>query len=233
MRHSGAGSLGAASQRLIRSRIIADCWVQEGQVKEEWLVRDQAAFANCIGSTARETARQAFAREAVTGRPIKYFLPERDRPSRFKPGIDEDEAVTRYLEGLKRIWAGDVAGIRAVYFHGAALHVPGGETVYGHVDIDRFVVGYLASFPDAELTVHSAVVNRDPQMPIRIATRWSLQGTHSGFGHFGPPTGAPVYVMGITHAHITDQKVRSEWLLTDEVAIWKQIFAHSEQGAAQ
>lgn len=48
------------------------------------------------------------------------------------------------------------------------------------------------------------------------------------FGHFGEPTGAPVHVMGISHAHVTAGQVHMEWIVTDEVSIWKQIFAHLE-----
>ncbi len=117
--------------------------------------------------------------------------------------------------------------MRPLYFDGAAVAVPGGETRYGHVDIDRFYLGYLASFPDAAFRVESATVNRDPGRPLRVAMRWSLQGTHAGFGHFGQPTGAPVYVMGFSQAEIVDGQVRYEWVVTDEVAIWKQIIAHT------
>lgn len=61
-----------------------------------------------------------------------------------------------------------------------------------------------------------------------MALRWSLRGTHSGFGHFGPPSGAPVYVMGPSHAQIVDGRIAAEWLLTDEVAIWTQILAYQK-----
>ena len=54
--------------------------------------------------------------------------------------------------------------------------VPGGEMRSGHLDIDRFCLGYLASFPDAELTIDSAIVNRDLGQPVRVATRWSRTG---------------------------------------------------------
>ena len=37
-------------------------------------------------------------------------------------------------------------------------------------------------------------------MPPRAAIRWSLSGKHEGAGRFGTPSGADVYVMGISHA---------------------------------
>jgi hypothetical protein len=77
----------------------------------------------------------------------------------------------------------------------------------------------------------SARINRDPEQPLRIAMRWSLTGTHSGFGHFGEPTGAPVYVMGMSHFNVTKGRVTAEYMVTDEVSIWKQIIAHTESRA--
>lgn len=225
MRHQSSGSYGPASGRMVRSRIIADCWVVNGVVTEEWLVRDQAAFALCLGRQPRELA-QAMA-EADLGRTgeVAFYTPERDQAGVYAP--DVQAGAETYIDGYRRLWdAKDLSAVRALYFHGAAMAVPGGDTRYGHVDIDRFYLGYLASFPDAGFSVQSATVNRDPGRPLRVALRWSLRATHSGYGHFGEPTGAPVYVMGLSHAEIVDGLVRSEWMLTDEVAIWKQIIAH-------
>jgi hypothetical protein len=65
-------------------------------------------------------------------------------------------------------------------------------------------------------------------MPPRAAVRWSLHGKHEGWGSFGRPTGAEVYVMGVCHAEFGalvsgEAKIRREFALYDEVAIWKQI----------
>ena len=32
--------------------------------------------------------------------------------------------------------------------------------------------------------------------------------------------------MGLSHAEIVDGRVQKEWVVTDEVVIWKQILAH-------
>ena len=58
-----------------------------------------------------------------------------------------------------------------------------------------------------------------------------MRGTHTGFGSFGPPSGAPVYIMGLSHAQIVDGRVRQEWIAVDEVVIWKQIIAHQRRAA--
>ena len=73
----------------------------------------------------------------------------------------------------------------------------------------------------------------DPGLPLRASVRWTLHGKHEGYGAFGPPTGANVYVLGATHAEfgalVGDQpKLRREWTLIDETAIWKQILLQTE-----
>jgi len=227
MRHLGDGSYGPASGRMVRSRIIADCWVVDGVVTEEWLVRDQAAFARCIGLEPRQLAQRMAEEDLRAMGRVGFYLPEHDQPGRYRPEVQQAPEIELCRSGYERLWqAKDLSAVRGLYFHGANLHAPGGETHYGHVDIDRFYLGYLASFPDAAFSIESATVNRDPGQAVRVALRWSLRGTHTGFGHFGPPTGAPVYVMGLSHAHVVEGRIAVEWMLTDEVSIWKQILAH-------
>ena len=229
MTHTGDGILGRATGRRVRSRLIADCWVRNQMVVEEWLVRDQAAFANCLGLAPSALARDMVDREIRNGAVISFFVPAHDRPGAFVSAVQDDETIAHVVKDLTRLWqAKETAAIRDIYFHGAALHAPGGDLLYGHSDIDRWVMGYLASFPDAAFKVEAARINRDPEQPARVALRWSLTGTHSGFGHFGEPTGAPVYVMGMSHLNLTAGRITAEYMVTDEVAIWKQIYAHQE-----
>ncbi len=232
MTHTGDGILGRAQGKRVRSRIIADCWVKNQVVVEEWLVRDQAAFARCLGLEPRLLARDMANRDLRDGVPISYFVPAHDQPGCFKAQVQDDATVARVVNGLTRLWHDkETAAIRDLYFHGAALHAPGGDVLCGHSDIDTFMLGYLAAFPDAAFKVESAQVNREPEQPVRVALRWSLTGAHTGFGHFGEPTGAPVYVMGMSHLLVTQGRVTTEYLVTDEVSVWKQIYAHLESRA--
>jgi hypothetical protein len=229
MRHQGSGSYGAATNRLVRSRIIADCWVTGEQVTEEWLVRDQAAFARCLGTDARSLAETMLAADLRRFGEAQFFTPARDIAGTYARPIARGSAIERYTSGWAAIWGEKhTAAIRDLYFHGAAVAIPGGDVLNGHPEIDRFCIAYLASFPDADFRVESTVVNADPGQPIRISMSWSLSGTHAGWGHFGEPSGAAVYVMGMNHAHMVDGRVTMEWVLTDEVSIWKQILAHRE-----
>ena len=84
-----------------------------------------------------------------------------------------------------------------------------------------------SSFPSATFAVHHVIGRDDPGQPFRAAVRWSLDGKHDGFGLFGAPTGAPVHVMGITHAEFGPWGLRREFTLFDEISIWKQILLHT------
>lgn len=45
-------------------------------------------------------------------------------------------------------------------------------------------------------------------------------------GAFGDASGAPIYIMGISHAEIINGNIHREWILIDELAIHRQIRLH-------
>jgi hypothetical protein len=55
-----------------------------------------------------------------------------------------------------------------------------------------------------------------------------LSGRHEGWGRFGKPTGANVYVMGVSHAEFGPRGLRREITLFDEIEIWKQVLLQAE-----
>jgi len=227
MHKQGAGAYGPATGQLVRARIIADCVCKNNSISEEWLVRDHAAFAACLGTTPEALAATLVAQDLARDGKVTVFTPTQDVPGPYVAEIDDSDEGAAYATAYRRIWGAKTpAAIREHYRIGAAVHVAGGETLAGWSDIDRFVISYLASFPDLELTIDHLIVNRDPGEPTRLALRFSIQGTHTGWGRFGAPTGAPVYILGMTHAYMVDSRIGHEWLLTDEVAIWKQILGH-------
>ena len=166
MRHQGDGSYGPATGRRVVSRIIADCWVVDQVVTEEWLVRDQAAFALCLGLSPEALARRMLDDDLRrTGR-AAFYLPEHDRPGAYVPAAQDAPEVAFYAAGYRRLWGEkETAAVRELYFHGACLEAPGGESFHGHDDIDRFYLGYLAAFPGAVFALESAIVNREPGGP--------------------------------------------------------------------
>jgi len=129
----------------------------------------------------------------------------------------------RLADILGRIMGADMAVIGTEYDRACQLDYPGAATGHGRADADRFWMSLLAAFPDSDFSIHHVIGRDDPLMPPRAAVRWSLHGRHSGWGGFGTPTGAEVYVLGMTQAEFGPGGLRREFTLFDETAIWKQI----------
>lgn len=229
MHHTGSGVYGEATGKLVRSRIIAECWIHNNQVHEEWLVRDQAAFANCLGMSPRALAEHQVQQDLESTGSIRFFTPEFDVAGKFRPQIEAEGDASIYAAYWREIW-GDkhLAAIRSLYAADATVNIPGGSEVTSHSEIDRFVIGYLSAFPDGDLVVEQLMANPGEGDALRIAMRWSMEATHSGYGNFGAPSGAKVYIMGMTQALLVNGKVEEEWILIDEIALWKQIIAHRD-----
>jgi len=226
--HAGDGVYGPATGRRLTYRILADCHARDNVIDDEWLIRDQGAIVRQLGWSPRDYAADLIAREGGPGACPKPLTPETDQPGPYSGRGNDDPWGTRLADIVTRIMAADMAAIPAEYDRACALHDPGGVTDHGHGAADRFWMGLRAAFPDAAFTLHHVIGRDDDHMPPRAALRWSLWGKHSGWGAFGAPTGAMVHVMGITQAEFgtlggAPPRLRREYTLYDETAIWKQI----------
>ena len=64
----------------------------------------------------------------------------------------------------------------------------------------------------------------EPNKNPRASIRWSLEGVHSEDSKdYGKKTNSRLNIIGINHAELNQYGVIKEWVLFDEVAIWKQI----------
>ena len=221
--HLGDGAYGKATGRKLVYRIIADCHARNNQIDDEWLIRDQGAIVRQMGWDPRDFARDQIAREGGPEKCVKPLSPATDRPGPYTGRGNDNKWGAKLADLLTRIMGADMAAIGQVYDRAAQLEYPGGITGHSWGDADRFWMPLRAAFPDAAFTIHHVIGRDDPQMPPRAAVRWSLHGKHSGWGAFGAPTGAEVYVLGITHAEFGPWGLRRDYTLFDETAIWKQI----------
>ena len=223
MHHRGDGVFGAATGRPVTARTVADCLIRDGIIVEEWLVRDQAAIALQLGIDPADWGRQRAQVLAVED----GALPDPDMMAQVSPAAEPDSIGTWAAAAMRRIWnQGDLGHIGDVYDPAANLHLPRGQTAFGHGGLDGWVLSYLAAFPDAALVVENIITRTDPGRPTRVALRWRIAGTHSGRGAFGPPSGARIHIPGISHLEIVDGKVIRDFVLVDELAIWTAVGLH-------
>ena len=221
--HEGAGMYGAPTGRKLAYRILADCWCRDNGVQDEWLVRDQGAIVRQMGEDLVEWTRALIAREGGPEACVKPMSPATDMPGPYQGKGNENPWGQQLADILTRIASAEFSIIPSTYDRAAEIAYPGHVHGSGPSDADRFWMALHAAFPDAQFSVDHVIGVEEPLSPPRAAVRWSLHGTHSGWGMFGSPTHAPVFIMGITHAEFGPYGLRREWTLIDETAIWKQI----------
>lgn len=226
--HANPGVYGAPTGKALHYRIMADCHAINNQINDEWLIRDQGAIVRQLDLDPQDYARDLIAREGGPEKCVQPLTPANDIAGPYKAAGNDNEWGQRHADILTRIMGADFATIPDAYDRAANLCYPGGVETLSHDGADQFWMGLRAAFPNATFTIHHQIGRDDAMMPPRSALRWSLHGKHEGWGAFGRPTGAEVYVLGISHAEFGalvagPPKLRREWTLFDETAIWKQI----------
>ncbi|MEO0743703.1 MAG: nuclear transport factor 2 family protein [Pseudomonadota bacterium] len=226
--HLADGVYGKASGKKLQYRILADCHAINDQINDEWLIRDQTAIVRQIGWDAKDYAADLIAREGGPEACVRPLTPATDQPGPYTGRGNDNAWGAKYASILQRIMSADMAAIPSEYDRAVQSEYPGGETGHGTGPVDRFWMGLRASFPDATFTIDHQIGREDATMPPRAAIRWALHGKHDGWGYFGAPTGAEVYVLGISHAEFgslgaAPAKIRREFTLFDETSVWKQI----------
>lgn len=221
--HSGDGVYGKATGKKLRYRILADCHAINNQINDEWLIRDQGAIVRQMGWEPKDYAENLIAREGRAENCVQPLTPKTDVEGPYKGHGNDNEWGQKYADILKRIMGADMAAIETEYDRAIHSEYPGGVTGCGWGPVDRFWMGLRASFPNAKFKIDHQIGRDDPMMPPRSALRWSLWGKHDGWGMFGAPTGAEVYVLGISQAEFGPWGLRREYTLFDETSVWKQI----------
>ena len=226
--HTHHGAYGAPTGKKLQYRIIADCHAMNNQIDDEWLIRDQGAIVRQMGLNPRDYARQLIEAEGGPTSCVKPYTPTNDQVGPYRGKGNDNPWGQRLAMVLRAIMNAELDAIPAAYDRAADLNYPGGVHTVSFEGADQFWMGLRSSFPNATFEIQHVIGRDDPAMPPRAAVRWSLHGLHEGYGAFGAPTGADVYVMGATHAEFGElvsgaPKLRREWTLYDETAVWKQI----------
>ncbi|WP_291734001.1 nuclear transport factor 2 family protein [Leisingera sp. F5] len=230
--HLGDGAFGKATGRPLVYRILADCHAQRNAIDDEWLIRDNGAVVRQMGWDPVEFSRDQIAREGGPEACVKPLSPTNDLEGPYKGRGNDNAWGQRHADLLTRIMNADMRAIRSEYDRAVQSEYPGGATGHSFDPVERFWMGLRASLPSAAFTIHHQIGRDDPNMPPRSALRWSLHGKHDGWGSLGAPSGADLYVLGISHAEWGeliggDIKLRREWTLFDETAVQKQILLHT------
>jgi steroid delta-isomerase-like uncharacterized protein len=98
-----------------------------------------------------------------------------------------------------------------------------GEELLGAESLQGLFMMYHAALPDLSVRIDDMFGDGD-----RVATAFTLSGTHEGEMMGMPPTGRPVSVHGIIHSRVRDGRIVEEWELVDLAALVEQLDGEPE-----
>ena len=151
-------------------------------------------------------------------------------PPKTSDGFDVEDFIRR---SFHEIWNWRLLNkIDDYYVPNYLCNTSTNKKLYGLGDFKAYVLSILAAFPDAAINVDHICWLGNEQDGYRVATRWTLQGTHQGPGAYGEATGKRIHLMGITHHHIQHGRFVKEWTAFDEFSLLKQLYAANSSQAS-
>ncbi len=234
--HTGFWTYGPPTGRDWVSRTVAHCLVQDNQILEEWLVRDEWAVLEHLGLDPYKVAAELAMASPVlgggmqAGADVGAFAGRvadaaREGVSGRRPGRHAAECAM--VQGLfEEVWNQRLFNrVTAYVDRQIVCNSVRLKRVQGIDPYQIELINLLASFPDFRVEVRDIAVLDGPELGLRIAVIWVLRGTYSGVPTYGPITRTPVNVLGASHFEMRDGKVLREWRLIDEIAVLAQIHA--------
>ncbi len=230
--NDGDSKYGPATNRYIDVLVIANCVALENEIFLEHVLYNNSSMLRQLGHDLREIVPK-LAASPPAGWPrdaaIWNGLRKATRPelpiSVAEPidGFDVDRFVRQTIE---RVWnARDYKSLSSVYASDFAFRGPTDRAFTGARAYRELLAAIDACFPDLELKVDEVYWMGNDDDGYLTSERWSAEGTHSGAGIYGEPTGRPVQIWGITQHQIVDGRIVSEWMLFNELDLMMQLAA--------
>ena len=226
--HLGNGFYGKPTGKDIYYRVIADCACKNNQVYDEWIVRDQGAMVRQIGHTPEEFAQIMIDKEGGIDNAKKLFDKSQIKKSDYQPEkVKINSAGEKYSKILNRVFENDYNF--SDYNRASNIYWPGNKLGHGREDIAKLWNSLKNIFTEIKFSVEHIGYIEEPNKNPRASIRWFLEGMHTkNSDDYGKKTNSKLFIMGINHVELNEDGVIREWVLFDEVAIWKQILMNKK-----
>ena len=221
--HLGDGFYGKPTGKDIFYRVIADCACKDNQVYDEWIVRDQGAMVRQIGHSPKEFAQIMIDKEGGVANAKKLFDKSEVKPSDYHPeDVRINSAGEKYSKILNSVFE-EGYDFRD-YNRASNIYWPGNKLGHGREDVAKFWNSLKSIFTKIKFSIEHVGYLDEPNKNPRASIRWFLEGVHSNDSDdYGKKTNSKLFIMGINHVELNKDGIIREWVLFDEVAIWKQI----------
>ncbi len=230
--NDGDSKYGPATNKSIDVLVIANCVALENEIFLEHVLYNNSSMLQQLGHNLGELVPKLAAnpfpgwpRDGATWDALRTATSPATPISIAQPidGFDPDQFARATID---RLWnARDLSPLNDAYaadfpFEGPTDRKFSGATAYGD-----FLASISTCFPDLEVQVDEVYWMGNDNDGYLTSERWSAEGTHSGSGMYGEPTGKTVQIWGITQHHIVDGRIVREWLLFNELDLMMQLAA--------
>ena len=127
----------------------------------------------------------------------------------------QKQLVDKYIQ----YWnTGDFDGIEDVLHPEFELRMT--PTYDAEIGIDKFkesITKWRTAYPDFYIKLDEEIYSKNEG-----AVRWTITATHTGEANL-PPTGKRVEVSGISIFHIKDNKIKDEWIASNDLHWLRQL----------
>ena len=143
--------------------------------------------------------------------------------SEYKPTPAPKNSVgIKYSNILNKIFNNDYDF--SDYARAGSIYWPGNRIGHGREDIVKFWSLIKEALSNIKFSVEHIGYLEEPNKNYKASIRWFLEGTHSKDSmDYDKASNKKIFIMGINHAEFYSNSIIREWVLFDEVAIWKQI----------
>ncbi|UBV44360.1 ester cyclase (plasmid) [Deinococcus taeanensis] len=226
--HHGHGAYGLPTGRRVQWREITQYAVRDGRIHDVWYAHDELAVVRRLGldewTLARARAQAAAERGEAPVVPggAGAAGPVERVPAEPGGGPHHPQALPGLIYDL--IWNARMLNVTAqVYAPDAVIRVPGARRLQGPAALTAWVLQRLAAFPDGVMRLEHLAWTGNADTNARAAARWTFQGTHTGAGAYGPPTGRRVRMTGLSHFDLQGGRVAREDTLWNELDLLTQL----------
>jgi predicted ester cyclase len=212
------------------SRTVANCLYRRGRMVEEWVVRDFLAICLQLGEDPDEVARTkpfiGYSGSMLTPPPANVLAigDSGERPDDYR---SEAQMVLDFIE---QVWnRRDLNAVEQYWVRDLTLHTIGYRTITRPEGYRRSLLKMLRPFPGGRFEVRDVQTNYAVKYGgLRVAVTWVYKGDYNGTADFGPLTGTPVEILGVSQFLVQDGRLVREVRVYDEIAVRSQI--HGRRG---
>lgn len=228
--NDGDSKYGPTTNRYIDVLVIANCVVLENEIFLEHVLYNNSSMLQQLGHNLNDIVRKlatsppaGWPRDAATWDDLRASARPAQPISVAQPiaGFDVDRFVRATIDQL---WnRRDCETLSSVYVPDFSFEGPTDRKFTGAQQYQNFLASISTAFPDLEVQVDEVYWMGNDDEGYLTSERWSAEGTHTGAGIYGAPTGKSVQIWGVTQHHIVDGRIAREWLLFNELDLMMQL----------